>query len=106
MRLIKKTTNYIKGKNPKVVKEKIRDKITNILEIPKEVIGDTLKISVIDNSYVLIEGSSKILDYYDHYIKLKTNKYNLTIDGKNLNIQEISDSDLIITGNVLNISYI
>ncbi len=93
-------------RSAKEVKEKIRDKINKVLELPIEVVGDSLRVTVIDNSYILIEGKSKVADYFDNYIKIKTDKYTITIDGKNLTIKELSDIDLIISGNIMNISYI
>ena len=90
----------------KIVREKVRDKINKVLELPIEVTGDCLKVTVIDNNYLLIEGKSKVADYFDNYIKIKTEKYTVSIDGLNLSIKEISDIDLIISGNIQNISYV
>lgn len=90
----------------KNVREKVRDKINSVLELPVEVIGNSLRINVIDNSYVLIEGKSKVADYFDNYIKIKTDDYTLSVDGENLSIKEISDTDLIISGRIISISYV
>ena len=90
----------------KQTKEKIRDKINKVLELPTEVIGDSLRVTIVDNSYILIEGKSKVADYFDNYIKIKTDKYTLAIDGNDLSIKEISDTDLIVSGKIANISYI
>lgn len=87
-------------------KEKIRDRINNVLELPAYVMGDSLRVNIIDNTYILIEGKTKVADYFDNYIKIKTEKYSLVVDGKNLSIKEINDTDLIITGEISNISYI
>lgn len=92
--------------NVKEVKEKIRDKINKVLELPIEVVSDSLRIITIDNEYVLIEGKSKVADYFDNYIKIKTERYTIVIDGSDLTIKEISDIDLIINGNIQNISYV
>ncbi len=92
--------------NKKDIKEKVRDKINRVLELPVEVIGNSLRVNVIDNSYVLIEGKCKVADYFDNYIKIKTERYTLAVDGENLSIKEISDIDLIINGKIMNISYI
>jgi len=92
--------------NNKNVREKVRDKINSVLELPVEVIGNSLRINVIDNSYVLLEGKSKVADYFDNYIKIKTDDYTLSIDGENLSIKEISDTDLIISGRIISISYV
>ena len=96
---------WSKGIN-KDVKEKVRDKINRVLELPVEVIGNKLRVNVIDNSYVLIEGRCKVADYFDNYIKIKTDDYTVVVDGENLSIKEISDTDLIISGKISNISYI
>lgn len=92
--------------NVKEVKEKIRDKINKVLELPVEVVGDSLRVITINNEYILVEGKSKVADYFDNYIKLKTDKYTISIDGSDLSIKEISDIDLIISGNIQNISYV
>lgn len=97
---------FRKNNKTKEIKEKVRDKINKILELPLEVTGDKLRITMIGNEYILVEGKSKVADYYDHYIKLKTEEYNIAIDGKNLSIKEISDVDLIINGEIINVSYI
>lgn len=87
-------------------KEKIRDRINEVLELPSYVMGNSLRANVIDNNYILIEGKTKVIDYFDNYIKIKAEKYSIAIDGKNLTIKEISDTDLIISGEISNISYV
>jgi len=96
---------WSKNKNNNI-KEKVRDKINRVLELPIEVIGNKLRVNVIDNTYVLIEGKCKVADYFDNYIKIKTEDYTLTVEGELLSIKEISDTDLIITGKINNILYI
>ena len=98
MRCFKKANNNMK--------EKVRDKINRVLELPVEVIGDGLRVNIIDNTYILIEGKCKVADYFDNYIKIKTESYILGVDVENLTIKEISDTDLIIGGKIMNISYV
>ena len=38
-------------------------------------------------------------------IKKKTKKVTITLDGKKMEIKEISDKELVIEGEILNISY-
>jgi len=90
----------------KDVQEKVRDKINRVLELPVEVMGNSLRVNLIDNSYILIEGKNKVVDYFDNYIKINTEKYGLVVEGMNLSIKEISDNDLIIIGKINNISYV
>lgn len=86
-------------------KERIVDTIANFLEIPGELVGDNAKITLIENKYLYLEGNNQVIDYYDHYIKIKTKKVTITIDGKKMNIKEISDNELLIEGEIYSLSY-
>ncbi len=86
-------------------KEKMVDRIASFLEMPEELVGDNTKITLIDNKYLYLEGKNQIIDYYDHYIKIKTKKVIITLDGRKMEIKEISDNELVIEGEMLNISY-
>ncbi len=90
------------------VKEKINDaksKFSEFLEIPQEVVSNYTKITCIEDTDILIEGYKKIVDYYDNYIKIKTNNLFVIIDGSNLDIKEITDSELVISGNIYSLNY-
>lgn len=102
--IVAKNTKIFEKANIKI--DSIKDKITNFLELPKEMLGGYTKISIIDNNYLLLEGSSKIEDYTETYIKLKTDKNIIIIEGKKLDIREMSKDELIIEGKITNISYI
>lgn len=116
MKIIKIKT---KSKNKKIYKDilkEIKNKtsskssqaintISDFLEIPKELISKSTKVTIIENTKILIEGYNQILDYYDHYIKIKANSVDLMIDGKGLDIKEITDADLIIQGEIHSINY-
>lgn len=80
-------------------------RIANFLEMPEELIGENTKITLIDNKYLYLEGTNQIEDYYNHYIKIKTKKNIISLDGKNLEIKEISDKELGVEGEILNITY-
>lgn len=86
-------------------KEKMVHKIAEFLEMPEELVGDNTKITLVDNKYLYLEGNNTIEDYYDHYIKIKTKKRGIVLDGKNMEIKEITDSELVIEGEIFNISY-
>lgn len=82
-----------------------REKISDFLELPKEVMLKSTKITSIENSNILIEGYQKIVDYYDNYIKIKANNIDVIIDGENLDIVEITDSELVIEGKIYSLNY-
>ena len=101
----KSLVNIRKIKKDKNSKEKMVDRIADFLEMPEELIGNNTKITLIDNKYLYLEGKNQIVDYYDHYIKIKTKKVTISLDGKKMEIKEISDNELMIEGNIIGISY-
>lgn len=99
----KKIFKKINFKNKvSVAKEKFLEK----LNLPDELVYNYAKITMIENKEILIEGSNNIVDYYDNYIKIQTKNVYIILDGKNLNINEINDNELLISGNITNVGYI
>ncbi len=86
-------------------RNEIVDTFSEFLEIPKELVTNMTKITTIENRNVMVEGYNQIIDYYDDYIKIRTNNIDLIIDGKDLDIKEITDTDLIIQGEIFSINY-
>ncbi len=82
-----------------------RDKFSEFLELPNEVVNSSTKVTSIENKNILIEGYKQIMDYYDDYIKIKTHNMELVIDGKNLDIKEITDYELVIQGEIYSLNY-
>ena len=75
------------------------------MELPQEIVDKSTKITAIDDNNILIEGYKKIEDYYDNYIKIKTNNMDIVIDGVGLDIKEINDYELVIEGKIYSINY-
>lgn len=82
-----------------------KDKFANFLELPREVVSSSTKITSIENTDILIEGYKQIMDYYDDYIKIKAHNMEIVIDGKNLDIKEITDFELVIQGEIYSLNY-
>lgn len=82
-----------------------KDKFSDFLELPSEVVNSSTKITCIENKDILIEGYKQIMDYYDDYIKIKTHNLDIVIDGKDLDIREITDFELVIHGQIYSLNY-
>ncbi len=82
-----------------------KEKFSGFLELPKEVVSKATKLTSIENNNILIEGYKQIIDYYDDYIKIRANNIDILIDGKDLDIKEITDFDLVIEGNIYSVNY-
>lgn len=97
--------NLIKNMKVKENISDAKDKFSCFLELPHEVVSKSTKLTSIENNDILIEGYKQIIDYYDDYIKIKANNMDILIDGKNLDIKEISDFDLVIQGDIFSVNY-
>lgn len=82
-----------------------KDKFAELLELPREVVNSSTKITCIENTDILIEGYKQIMDYYDDYIKIKAHNMEIVVDGKNLDIKEITDFELVIQGEIYSLNY-
>ncbi len=95
----------IKKGKAKEISSKFRDVFSEMVDIPNYIISDSSKITMIDNKNILIEGYKNVVDYYLHYIKIRGNNIEIVIDGKNLDIKEITDEDLVITGIIYSVNF-
>ena len=94
-----------KNINVKAQLSEAKDRIVELLELPPELASGTTKITSVGNTDVLIEGYKQIMDYYDDYIKIKANNLEIVIDGKNLDIKEITDFELVVQGEIYSLNY-
>lgn len=82
-----------------------KEKFSDFLELPPEVASKSTKITAIEDTDILIEGYKQIMDYYDDYIKIRANNIDIIIDGKDLDIKEITDFELVIGGKIYSLNY-
>lgn len=87
------------------ISNKIREQFSSIIDIPDYVTTNISKITMINNHSVLIEGYKGVADYYEHYIKINCNNLVIIIDGKKLNINEITSDELLISGEIFSINF-
>lgn len=83
-----------------------KERFAEILELPKEVIGGVLKITVYGNSSVVVENHSGISEYRDDFIRLKTPEKSVEIKGCNLGIVMVTDVDVQIEGKIEDIQFL
>ena len=76
------------------------------LNLPDEITYSLTKITMLENNEIYIEGKNKIVDYYSNYIKVQLDKMFILIMGNNLEIGDISDEDVLISGEISSIEYI
>lgn len=86
-------------------KKGMNNRFNSLLEIPQEVSTTMPKITIIGFEKMLIENYKGILEYQDFYIRINTYVGILNINGLELNLQEMTSDDLIVTGKIENIDF-
>lgn len=81
----------------------IQSKLIEMLELPKEVDLDVPFFSMLGNEEVTVENYKTMLEYSENIIKLNTVKGVIKIEGRNLQIKEITGEDIKINGIVTKI---
>ncbi len=85
----------------KAINKKIKyNKLDRILEIPKEVCIDMPKITITGFDEMIIENFKGILEYEEFFIKIKTQIGTININGYNLNLENITDDDIKVSGKI------
>ena len=80
-------------------KEKL-NRIDKMLELPKEVYSNMPKISIMGFDEMLIENFKGILEYEEFYIKISTYIGIININGYNLNLENMTNDDIKVTGKI------
>ncbi len=79
--------------------------LNRILEIPQEISTNEPKITISGFKKMLIENYKVILEYQDIYIRIKTYIGIVNITGFNLKLGEMTDDDIIVTGNIETVDF-
>lgn len=80
-----------------------RNRLERLLDIPKEISTSEPKITIMGFNQLMVENYKGIIEYEDYLIKLNTFIGTLTIDGINLNLNQITEDDILINGQINNI---
>lgn len=78
---------------------------TEILELPKEVISNSPKITMTGFNEVLIENFKGILEYEDFFVRIGTYIGNVNINGFNLKLNQMNEEDILVTGKIESVSF-
>lgn len=79
---------------------KFSSKINEILEVPREITGNTTKLTIVGFDEMLIENYKGILEYEEFYIKVKTDIGNININGFNLELEQVTEDDISVKGKI------
>ena len=80
----------------------IKEKFSAMMELPKELLLDIPRITMLGNEDVFIENYKGIVEYEENIIRLNNG---INIFGDKLNVEEITDTEILIVGKINNIEF-
>ena len=87
-------------------KEKqLKEKMTGILSLPREIALDKTMVTVVGRGEVNIENYKSILEFTDTKIRLRTKEGDLEVIGERLKMSQATAEDIVITGRILGINF-
>ena len=86
-------------------KRKRTNKINNLLELPREIVTNEVKLTILGFKEVLIENYKNIIEYEENFIKINTYEGCISFWGINLKLKQMAEEDIIIEGNIEKIDY-
>ncbi len=93
-------------KKNKEQKQNIKEKMTELLELPKDVVLNLPKLTVMGANNIIIENYKGIIEYDDNNIRVNTGLGAVRILGENLLIKEITSEDIMVNGNISSLEFL
>ena len=84
------------------MKKKKISKLEKILEIPQEIYSNVPKIIITGFNEMIIENFKSILEYEEFFIRINTYIGIININGYNLKLENMTNDDIKITGQIEN----
>ncbi len=85
--------------------DEIKSSLSEILELPKDIVLDLPKITMIGNLQVYIENHKGIIEYSKQRIRINTNIGILRITGKDMYIRNIVTEEVIVVGEIAELEF-
>jgi len=97
-------------KHKKNKKEKnevnLKEKITEVLELPKEIILNVPKLIIMGNTDIMIENYKGIVEYEENRVRVNTAIGIIKITGSKLTIREITSEDIMVIGDITSLEFL
>ena len=89
----------------KTKKDNIKNVVSEILELPKDIMLGLPKMTMIGKMELHIENHKGIIEYSKEIIRINTSQGILKITGKKMSIKNIVTEELTITGELISLEY-
>lgn len=86
-------------------RKKWQENIANFFELPKELLCNLPRITLIGDIQMLLENYGGIIEYNDELLRLKIREGEVVVTGKKLTIKNFLNDELLIEGKIISVEY-
>lgn len=87
-------------------KQNFRERLTEMLELPKEIVLNMPKLTMLGNGDLIIENYKGIVFYDKDVIRINTTSGIIKVNGIDIFIKEITTENIMIYGNILSLEFL
>lgn len=73
-------------------------RLTQMLDMPRELDKKQTKVTIVSFDEILIENYKGIMEYEEFFVKVNTEIGIININGFNLNLEQMTDEDILVKG--------
>lgn len=74
------------------------NRLTQILDMPRELDKTQTKVTIISFDVILIENYKGIMEYEEFFVKINTEIGIININGFNLKLEQMTNDDVLVKG--------
>jgi sporulation protein YqfC len=86
-------------------KKNWQESLADFFELPKELLCNLPRITLIGDVQMLLENYGGIIEYNDELLRLKVREGEVVVTGKNLTIKNFLSDELLIEGKIISVEY-
>ena len=87
-------------------KANFKERVAEMLELPKEVVLNLPKLTMISNNNLIIENYKGVMEYDSSRVRVNTGKGIIKILGNGLVIKEITSEDIMVDGQISSLEFL
>lgn len=76
------------------------NRFSQILDMPRELDKKQTKVTIVSFDEILIENYKGIMEYEEFFVKINTEIGIININGFNLNLEQMTDEDILVKGKI------
>ncbi|MDF2987508.1 MAG: sporulation protein YqfC [Eubacterium sp.] len=87
-------------------KQNLKERVTEILELPKEIVLNMPKLTMLGNGDLIVENYKGIVEYDEGIVRLNTTSGIIKVSGTNILIKEITLESIMIFGEIKSLEFL